>query len=63
MGLLPAVAVLAASFGAARAERIAIARHCGVAVLPFIVMEELVERGCHIWYAAADRGLCSSTTS
>ncbi len=25
-------------------------------------VEELVEQGCHIWYAAADRGLCSYTT-
>jgi NitT/TauT family transport system substrate-binding protein len=25
-------------------------------------VEELVEKGCHIWYAAADRGLCSYTT-
>ncbi|GAC1337277.1 MAG: ABC transporter substrate-binding protein [Acetobacteraceae bacterium] len=25
-------------------------------------VEALVEQGCHIWYAAADRGLCSYTT-
>ncbi len=25
-------------------------------------VEELVEKGCHVWYAAADRGLCSYTT-
>ncbi len=25
-------------------------------------VEELVEQGCYVWYAAADRGLCSYTT-